>query len=179
MVSKYVGDETNKTLVQRLPQSRNELIENNIGLANERVDSFIRRVPSAHPLRDDLQSEAYLGLISASDNLSDCELPLDVTAYLVVAIDRSIHAAFDSEKVFVGEKIDDENMPPELHADIVESIFKSCKDEKDKQIVDLRLDQLSNPQIAKRMGVARQVVDYRLNSIYSRYRCAHGLGTTD
>jgi RNA polymerase sigma factor (sigma-70 family) len=101
-VLEFSGTQLNAELYPILasdPTARRRLIENNLPLVRRRVDAFIRRVPSAAHLDDDLYSEGCLSLCNAIDSLSKqshCENP---TGYIRNAIDQDIVDVFDEREL--------------------------------------------------------------------------------
>src|SRR5689334_13872772 len=112
-VTSYQGTELNDELYPLVAAgdkaAHERMILNNVDLVEWRVDEFVRRVPSAETLRDDLISEGYLALTQAVDDLcngeSQCSNP---TGYLSTAIQFAIEK-YDDRQAMIA-------MPPRTKA---------------------------------------------------------------
>ena len=144
------------------PTARQRMIEANMGLVERRVAGFIRKVPSAKYLEDDLLAAGYAQLIEAIDTLAlkpDCENP---SGYLSEGVRRGIDKHFDEETavrlpqrtrsransrgtpiILDIDSVSETDMPPVVpdeSIDYFDELLACCETELEKSIIRTQLD---------------------------------------
>lgn len=175
-----------------------EMIQSNMSLVIDKVDSYIRSFPDLAYLRDDLISEGFVGLVYAVNKKMVGSSPrgdkkVNPTGYMSYWIAYHIGLVADKEAALgsctktVRRKRDDgrslprhvplpKNMESETYDDagfrileLKDEILGCCETEDDRVIVDLREKGYVDSEIAKTLNLPHTTVYVMRREIYRRF----------
>lgn len=149
------GDET----------ARAALIDRYIGLA----------IKAAAGYDDEVLSLSLMMLVEAVDKFRDGNQPWQaITAYLQSACRRAVPEALrDRERRRVRHskadvRTNDEVPPPNAFEDFIDEILACCETDRDREIVALRLNGLSQQEVAQKLGVSAMTISRELSRLELR-----------
>jgi len=188
--------ERNKQLHQQLlagvPAARDLMVEANMPLVLDRVESFLRRFPKLEYLRDDLVSEGFMGLINAVDAIGAIPSDDKLTGYLIKSIINAMADVLEQEAPIrisrrslrrAKERGDNptpsfseldsdhillENGDAEM-IDVRDTIYACCQTDEEQTVVEAREKGLSYPEIEAKYGITIASTHRMLKRIHERY----------
>lgn len=199
--AKPLNVEDNNALYRRLVAgdvtARNEMIEGNTALAIFRVEAYLRTSPQMAYYRDDMISEALVGVCRAVDDMQKrgaVKHPRP-TGYITRVVDHHIAKVVDERDTIVvpprtQEKARRNNSPIESPKvvsekalsgkaapipystsallEVQEELLASCHDYLDRQIIAMRADGYTHEEIAEKCGLSRTPITRRIKAIGKR-----------
>jgi len=199
--AKPLNVEDNNALYRRLVAgdvaARNEMIEGNTALAIFRVEAYLRTSPQMAYYRDDMISEALVGVCRAVDDMQKrgaVKHPRP-TGYITRVVDHHIAKVVDERDTIVvpprtQEKARRNNSPIEppkvvsekalsgkaapipystsALLEVQEELLASCHDDLDRQIISMRVDGYTQEEIADKCSMSQTGVAYRIKKIGER-----------
>ena len=182
------------------PEAREEMIQRNMSLVVNKVDSYIGCYPGVSHLRDDLISEGFVGLTHAVNKMAEAgpkEKP-NPTGYMSYWIMAQIGATVDKESANgastatiyrSGQKgeelahqvpmpngtVTDIVVDPTSMVDLVDLIDACCESEHDRIICQLRELGHSDKYIAERLELPVSTTYMMRRAIYGRFLQKSGL----
>ncbi|REJ65603.1 MAG: hypothetical protein DWQ31_16825 [Planctomycetota bacterium] len=193
--------EKNDALYARLcagdADAREEMIQGNMPLVIDKVNSYVNTFPQAEFLQDDMQSAGFLGLVQAVSAMMEHKLPQrsNATGYISVSVQREIGKVVDNEltirvpdrtkrlKRAQNEKIDapkNVGVPSETLADdgqqhgpamfeLRDLIETCCLCEEDRVIVAMREQGHSDEEIGQAINVPKTTAYMMRRELYQRF----------
>lgn len=167
------------------------MIESNVGLVIERVESYIRVYPTVGYLRDDLVAEGLLGLTKAvrrmsNEGMQDNPNPTNyISCYVTKAIgavieqegSASVPAETARQMKGRGEAIprcvplnnDKREVDPRVMIELRDIIDACCETAEDRIIVEMREKGYVDKEIAARLDLPHTTVYMLRRDLYRRF----------
>ena len=186
-----------KRLVAGDAAARDEMIEGNTALAIFRVETYLRTSPQMAYYRDDMISEALVGVCRAVDDMQKrgpVKHPRP-TGYITRVVDHHIakvvderdtivipsrtqeiarrnNAPIEPPKVVSEKALSGKAAPipfsPGAVLEVQEELFAACHDDLDRQIILMRMDGYTHEEIAQKCSKSRQSIGDRIKKIGAR-----------
>lgn len=177
-----------------------KMIESNMSLVIDKVDSYIRCWSEIAYLRDDMISEGFLGLTVAVQRMAtkgEASNP-NPTGYMSYWINYHIGSTVDKERaVGVGDRTvrrrqqdgdelptsvplpdtfnKDEGVDPMSQVDLQDLIESCCETEFDRVIVEMKAKRYSDKEIAATLDIPHTTTYMMRRAIYARFLEKSGL----
>jgi DNA-directed RNA polymerase sigma subunit (sigma70/sigma32) len=167
------------------------MIESNVGLVIDRVESYIRVFPPVAYLRDDLVSEGLLSLTIAVNRMAE-EGPKEnpnPNGYMSYWITKAIGAVVSSEgsisipesqtrvmknrgdsiPKYVSLPIEERSIDPRVMIELRDLIESCCETPEDRMIVEMREKGYVDKEIAAQLNLPHTTVYMMRRDIYARF----------
>lgn len=183
-LTQELNDELQQAVAAGNGAARDRMIQGNMRLAATRVELFIARRPQFDYLKDDLLSEAFVGLTEAVDDISSQGVRENPTGWLSTCIDNQLRTAVEShDTIRVPRRTRDGNMArsraiedvaftPDTEAvnEAREAAYACCENDTDRAIMQQREAGQTDAQIAESLGVTRISVTRARQRLYRTFK---------
>jgi RNA polymerase sigma factor (sigma-70 family) len=167
----------NDALYALLPdeEAHQRMITGNMLMVVSIVDDYLKSNTDFEYLRDDLTSEAFLALTRAVNTLPATTLTREgPTAYMSKSIRNAIHKAarhapYQSSETDLSKRTMGTRFDTVAVVDEADQIKSACETPLDRELVRLRKDGYTFPEIAQLVGIPRRTVIDNFHAIRARY----------
>lgn len=152
--------------------SRQRMIASNMRLAMYHAERFVEQHAKYEHLKDDLLSEAFIGLTEGVDKIRDKGVRDDPTSWLSGSIRMQLRRAV--RKLARSVPMDrlrggDLAYTPDNELETQEAIYACCKDDTDREIVRLRGLGHTDAEIGALIGLSRGAVNRTRQRLEEKY----------
>lgn len=159
-LTRELNDELQHKVAAGDEDARTQMIEGNMRLAASKVEQFVAQRPQFAYMKDDLLSDAFVGLTEAVDAIRDSGVRDSTTGWLASCIQNRLLLAARLECKESGTvpqspsdlAYDDGRLAA---AEARESVYACCEDDLDREIVRQRELGHTDTEIAESLGCGR------------------------
>lgn len=156
--NRELNDQLQVLVAEGDEDARTRMIESNMRLAVYKVEHFIAQWPQYGHLKDDLLSEAFIGLTEGVDYIRDNGAGSNPTGLLAQCIDQQLRTATTQKKEISTTRQGDLSYEPDTTLELMEEIEACCENDLDRAIVRQRAQGYSDAEIGESIGKPRLFV---------------------